>query len=240
MLPTAPVAPSTSTVSPGCEPGAPRDREPAREARVAERRRDGVVDALGDVEQRVVGDERALGHRAVGRDGAVEVDAPAVREAAHAVGADHGRQRRRAGVEGARRLVEVEVMQRGGGDVDHRGAGGLAGVVELAERRRGSMLVQDGGAHPAQSRSSRARAQRPLSPDPPIPAAPRRRCRSPVPIGRDPGGSPHGCAADRPWLGQRPTRHPRNIGGSGLSGRRCGTRRRPCARAAPRARACSR
>ena len=36
-----------------------------------------------------------------------------------------------------------------------------------------------------------------LSPNPPIPAAPRRRGRSPEPIGREPSGSPRGCAADR-------------------------------------------
>jgi RNA-directed DNA polymerase len=36
-----------------------------------------------------------------------------------------------------------------------------------------------------------------LSPNPPIPAAPRHRGRSPEPIGRDPSGSPRGCAADR-------------------------------------------
>ena len=91
-----------------------------------------VVDALGDVEQRVLGDERPLGHRAVRRHGDVEVDAPPVTEPADAVGPDHRGQRRRAGVERAGRLVEVEVMQRGGGDLDHGGAGGLAGVGELA------------------------------------------------------------------------------------------------------------
>ena len=36
-----------------------------------------------------------------------------------------------------------------------------------------------------------------LSPDPPIPAAPQSRRRSPDPIGREPGDSPHGRAADR-------------------------------------------
>jgi hypothetical protein len=36
-----------------------------------------------------------------------------------------------------------------------------------------------------------------LSLNPPIPAAPRHRGRSPEPIGRDPSGSPRGCAADR-------------------------------------------
>ena len=51
--PTAPVAPSTSTVSPGCSSARHASASQAAEAGVAERGRDGVVDALGDVEQRV-------------------------------------------------------------------------------------------------------------------------------------------------------------------------------------------
>jgi hypothetical protein len=40
-------------------------------------------------------------------------------------------------------------------------------------------------------------ARQPLNLNPPIPAAPRRRGRSPEPIGRLPSGPPRGCAADR-------------------------------------------
>ena len=79
----------------------------AAEAGVAERRGHGVVDARR--RRRAAPSarhERALGHRAVGRDGRVEVHAPAVRRAGRRRRCPTTRrQRRRAHVERARRLV---------------------------------------------------------------------------------------------------------------------------------------
>ena len=102
IVPTAPSAPSTSTVSPGSQLGAPRERQPRGQAGVAQRRGHGVVDAAPDVEQRVLRHERPLGHRPVRRHGHVEVDPPPVAEPADAVRPDHRGQRRRAGVEACR------------------------------------------------------------------------------------------------------------------------------------------
>src|SRR3954470_7452744 len=129
-----------------------------------------------------------------------------------------------AGVGGA-----VAGLHFGGGD--HRG------------QQRMHVLLLVGLRSPSKLRLSRVpyigRPRRPrppgalvrlrvgLSPDPPIPAAPRRRTGlaslatasldGPWPIGRDPKGSPCRCPADRPWTGPATPRHPRIIGGSGLS-----------------------
>ena len=122
-------------------------RQPGAEPGVAERRGGDVVEAVVDVEQRVLARERALGHRAVRRDRRVEVHAAAVGQAPDAVGADRGGQRRRAHVEVPGRLEQVEVVQAGGGDLDDDGARLRLRILEGAVARGGSVLVQDGGVH---------------------------------------------------------------------------------------------
>ncbi len=81
-------------------------------------------------------------------------------------------------------------------------------AIALDAGRLRAMSAASARAGPARrrprhrGRGARGGARK-LSLNPPIPAAPRRRGRSPEPIGRDPGGSPHECAADGLWLGPR-------------------------------------
>ena len=129
------------------EARAPRHREPGAHPGVAQRRGGDVVDAVVELEQRGLARERALGHRPERRDRLVEVHVPAVLEATDAVRADRARQRRRAHVERAARLQQVEVMQARRGDVHDDGARLRLRVLERPVAGRFPVLVEDGGVH---------------------------------------------------------------------------------------------
>ena len=91
--------------------------------------------------------ERAFRHRAVGCRGGVEEHAPPVRKPPHAVTPDHPRQRGRAGVEAARGLQQVEVVDARRRHVSHRLAVAGDGLVEVVDTGSCPVLVQHGRLH---------------------------------------------------------------------------------------------
>jgi hypothetical protein len=73
---------------PALDPRAPFEREPGSQPGIAERRGDGAVDAVGDLEHGILRHDRALRHRAVRREDRIEKHAAPVGQTAYPVAAD--------------------------------------------------------------------------------------------------------------------------------------------------------